>query len=172
MYLWFQLHQNLSASIKWKPIVALPEMNVQMQLPSTLPYMTEVMTCTFSLRLQTVMHTHTSTGLRLKTPMRNTAEEEGQLHLGFVHSLIKRPSWKQKCANHTDGGVPKQSQGTTTTGRASDRWSVSRLQMRSVTIVTSSSTKSVGEPQFVSWWLLALHVKRKKTRLRSMRSNA
>ena len=28
-------------------------MNVQMQLPHTLPYMTKVMTCTFSLRLQT-----------------------------------------------------------------------------------------------------------------------
>jgi len=65
----------------------LLEMNVQMQLPNTLPYTTEVMTCTFSLRLQTVMHTHTFTGLRLKTPMRIPAEE-GQLHLGFVHSLI------------------------------------------------------------------------------------
>jgi len=40
--------------------------------------------------------------------------EKGQLHLGFVHSLIKRPSWKQKCANHTDWGVPKQTQGITT----------------------------------------------------------
>ena len=46
-----------SAFIKWKPIVALPEMNVQMQLPNTLPYMTEVMTCIFSLQLQTVIHT-------------------------------------------------------------------------------------------------------------------
>ena len=62
-------------------------MNVQMQLPNTLPYMTEVMACTFSLRLQTVMHTHTFTGLQLKTLMRIPAEE-GQLHLGFVHSLI------------------------------------------------------------------------------------
>ena len=68
--------------------MALPEINVQMQLPNTLPYMTEVMTCTFSLRLQTVLHTYTFTGLRLKTPMRIPAEE-GQLHLGFVHSLIK-----------------------------------------------------------------------------------
>ena len=62
-------------------------MNVQMQLPSTLSYMTMVMTCTFSLRLQTVMHTHTFTGLQLKTPMRIPAEE-GRLHLGFVQSLI------------------------------------------------------------------------------------
>jgi len=38
-------------------------MNVQMQLPNTLLYMTMVMTCTFSLQLQTVMHTHTFTGL-------------------------------------------------------------------------------------------------------------
>ena len=75
------LRPNLSASIKFKPIVALPEMNVQMQLPNTLPYMTEVMICTFSLQLQTVMQTHTFTGLRLKTPMRIPAEE-GQLHLG------------------------------------------------------------------------------------------
>jgi len=67
--------------------MALPEMNVQMQLPNTLPYMTEVMTCTFSLRLHTVMHIYTFTGLRLKTPMRIPAEE-GQLHVGFVHSLI------------------------------------------------------------------------------------
>jgi len=59
-------------------------MNVQMQLlPNTLPYMTEVITCTFSLQPQTVMHTHTFIGLRLKTPMRIPAEE-GQLHLGFV----------------------------------------------------------------------------------------
>ena len=109
----FMPHQNLSASIKWKPIVASLEMNVQMQLPNTLLYMTMVMTCTFSLQLQTSMHTHTFSGLRLKTPMRIPAEE-GQLHLGFVHSLIKRPSWKQKCANHTDRGVPKQTQGITT----------------------------------------------------------
>ena len=54
---------------------------------NTLPYMKEVMTCTLSLQLQTVMHTHTFTGLRLKTPMR-IPEEEGQLHPGFVHSLI------------------------------------------------------------------------------------
>ena len=39
-------------------------------------YTTMVMTCTFSLRLQTVMHTHTSTGLRLKT-LRSPVEEEG-----------------------------------------------------------------------------------------------
>jgi len=70
-----------------KAIVALPEMNALMQLPNTLPYMKEIMTCTFSLQLQTVMHTHTFTGLRLKTPMRISAEE-GQLHLGFVHYLI------------------------------------------------------------------------------------
>ena len=75
----FMPHQNLSASIKWKPIVALPKMNVQMQLPNTLPYKTEVMTCTFSLRIQTVMHTHTFTGMRLKTPMWIPAEE-GRLH--------------------------------------------------------------------------------------------
>jgi hypothetical protein len=47
----------------------------------------DVMTCTCSLQLQTVMHTHTFTGVRLKTPMR-IPTEEGQLHLGFVHSLI------------------------------------------------------------------------------------
>jgi len=96
-------------------------MNVQMQLPNTLPYMTKVMTCTFSLRLQTVMHTHTFTGLRLKTPMRIQAGE-GQLHRGFVHSLIQRPSCKQKCANHTYWGVPKQTQGITTTERTLDLW--------------------------------------------------
>jgi len=79
------------------------------------------MTCTFSLRLQTVVHTHTYTGLRLKTPMRIRAEE-GQLHRGFVHSLIQRPSCKQKCANHTHWGVPKQTQGITTTERTLDLW--------------------------------------------------
>ena len=52
------LYQNLSASIKRKPIVTLPKMNVQMQLPNTLPHMTEVMKCAFSFQLQTVMHTH------------------------------------------------------------------------------------------------------------------
>ena len=52
-----------------KAIVALPEMNALMQLPNTLPYMKEIMTCTFRLQLQTVMHTHTSTGLRPKTPI-------------------------------------------------------------------------------------------------------
>ena len=107
----------------------------------TLPYMTEVITCTFSLQLQTVMHTHTITGLRLKTPMRIPAEE-GQLHLGFVHSLIKRPSWKQKCANHTDWGVPKQTQGITTTGRTLNLWSINKPHMLSGTIVISNSTKS------------------------------
>jgi hypothetical protein len=59
-------------------------------LPSTLPYTTVDMTCTFSLQLRTVMHTHTSIGLRLKTPMRSPAEEEEDyLYLGFV--LILRP---------------------------------------------------------------------------------
>jgi hypothetical protein len=138
----FMPHQNLSASIKWKPIVALPEMNVQMQLPNTLPYMTEVMTCTFSLRLQTVMHTHTLTGMRVKTLMWIPAEE-GRLHLGFVHSLIKRPSWKQKCANHADWKVPKQAQGITTTGRTLDLWSTNKPQMLSETIVISNFTQSV-----------------------------
>ena len=33
-------------------------MNVQMQLPNTLPYTALVMTCTVSLQFQTVMHTH------------------------------------------------------------------------------------------------------------------
>ena len=120
----------------------LPEMNVQMQLPNTLPYMTEVMTCTFNLRLQMVMHTHTFTGLRLKTSMIIPAEE-GQRHLGFVHSLILRPSWKYKCANHTDWGVPKQTQGIITTESTLDLWSINKPHMLSGTIVISNSTKSV-----------------------------
>ena len=33
-------------------------------------------------------NTYTFTGLRLTTPMRIPAEEEVQVHLGFVHSLI------------------------------------------------------------------------------------
>jgi hypothetical protein len=98
------LHQNLSASIKWKPTVALPEMNVQMQLPNTLPYMTEVMTWTFSLQLQTVMHTHTFTGLRLKTPMR-IPSEEGRLHLGFVHSDLKAKLKTEMCKSHRLGSA-------------------------------------------------------------------
>jgi len=36
---------------KVKAHSGLPEMTVQIQLPNTLPYMTEVMTCTFSLHL-------------------------------------------------------------------------------------------------------------------------
>jgi len=138
---WDHIHSNLLEQIV-SMIYASPEPicfykvkahsgiagnEVQMQLPNTLPYMTEVMTCTFSLQLQTVMHKHTFTGLRLKTSMRIPAEE-GQLHLGFVHSLIKRPSWKQKCANHTDWGVPKQTQGITTTGRTLDLWSINKPQ--------------------------------------------
>ena len=63
-------------------------MNAQTQLPNTLPYTTVVMVCTFSLQLKTVMHTHTSAGLRPNTKTRSAAEEEGQVHLGFVHSLI------------------------------------------------------------------------------------
>ena len=65
-------------------VAALLEMNA----PNTLPHTTVAMTCTFSLRLQTVMHIHTSTGLRLKTPMRSPAKEEGQYYLFFMHSLI------------------------------------------------------------------------------------
>jgi len=102
------LHHNLSASREMKAHSDITGNecadSALMQLPNILLYMTEVMKCTFSLQLQMVMHTHTFTGLRLKTPMRIPAEE-GQLHLGFVHSLIWRPSWKQKCANHTDWPV-------------------------------------------------------------------
>ena len=61
-------------------------MNVQTQLPNTLPYSTVVMTCIFSLQLQTVMYTHINWLAANDTneePM-----EEGQVHLGFVHSLI------------------------------------------------------------------------------------
>jgi hypothetical protein len=45
-----------------------------------------VMTCIFSLQLQTVMYTHINWLAANDTneePM-----EEGQVHLGFVHSLI------------------------------------------------------------------------------------
>ena len=98
------LHQNQSASIKCKLIVALPEMNVQMQLPNTLPYITEVMTCTFSLQLQMVMHTHTFTGFRLKASMRIPAEE-GQLHLGFVHSDLKAKLKTEMCKSHRLGSA-------------------------------------------------------------------
>jgi hypothetical protein len=84
--------------------VALPEMNVQMQLPNTLPYMKEVMTCTFNLRLQTVMHTYTFTGLRLTTPMRIPAEEE-QLHLGFVHSDFNAKLKTEMCKSHRLGNA-------------------------------------------------------------------
>jgi len=71
------------------------------------------------------------------------ANEEGKVHLGFVHSLIEKPSWKQECANYTDWGVSKQTQGTKTTGRTPGRWSISQLHMLSGTIVISSSTKTV-----------------------------
>ena len=66
--------------------MALPELKVQLQLPNTLLYMKMVMTCIFSLQLQTVMYTHINWLAANDTneePM-----EEGQVHLGFVHSLI------------------------------------------------------------------------------------
>jgi len=50
---------------------------------------------------------------------------------------------KQKCANHTDWGVPKQTQNTTTTGRTLNLWSINKPKMLSGTIVISNSTKSV-----------------------------
>ena len=50
--------------------------------------MQTVMQAVMQTVMQTVKHTHTFTGLRLKTPMRIPAEE-GQLHLGFVHSDLK-----------------------------------------------------------------------------------
>jgi hypothetical protein len=49
--------------------------------------MQTVMQAVMQTVMQTVKHTHTFTGLRLKTPMRIPAEE-GQLHLGFEHSPI------------------------------------------------------------------------------------
>ena len=79
-------------------------MNVQMQLPNTLPYMTEVMTCTFSIRPQTVMHTHTFTGLQVKTSMKIPAEE-GQLHLGCVHSNLKAKLKIEMCKSHRLGSA-------------------------------------------------------------------
>jgi len=81
-------------------------MNVQMQLPNTLPYMTEVMTCTFSLQRQMVMHTHTFTGLRLKTLMRIPAEE-GQLHLPRLCALseLKAKLKTEMCKSHRLGSA-------------------------------------------------------------------
>ena len=73
-------------------------------MPSTLLDMTEVMTCTFSLQLQTVMLTHTCTGLRLKTPMSIPAEE-GQLHLGCVHSNLKAKLKIEMCKSHRLGSA-------------------------------------------------------------------
>jgi|AntDeeMetagen681_2_1112603.scaffolds.fasta_scaffold09864_2 hypothetical protein len=67
--------------------------------------------------------------------------EEGQLHLGFVHSDLKA---KLK-TNHTDWGVSKQTQGITTTGRTLDLWSINKPQILSGTIVISNSTKSVRD---------------------------
>ena len=50
---------------------------------------------------------------------------------------------RKKCANHTDWGLPTQTQGITTTGRTLDLWSINKPQMHSATIVISNSTKSV-----------------------------
>ena len=50
---------------------------------------------------------------------------------------------KTECANHTDWGVPKQTQDITTTGRTLDLWSINKPQMLSGTIVISNFTKSV-----------------------------
>jgi hypothetical protein len=88
------------------------------------------MTCIFSLKLKVVMHTH----LYWLAAKDTIPAEEGQLHLGSVHSLIQRPSWKQKCANHTDWGVPKLTHGITATGRTLDLWSINKPRMLSGTI--------------------------------------
>ena len=47
---------------------------------------------------------YTSTGLQLKTPMRITAEE-GQLHLGFVHSDIRAKLKTEMCKSHRLGSA-------------------------------------------------------------------
>jgi hypothetical protein len=60
-------------------------MNAQTQLPNTLPYTTVVKTCTLSLQLQTVMHTHTSTDLRFKTPVRTLKVEAAAWLKGGSH---------------------------------------------------------------------------------------
>ena len=79
-------------------------MNAQTHFPNTLLYTTFVMTCTISLQLPTVMHTHIVTGLRLKTPMRIPGEE-GQLHLGFVHSDLKAKLKTEMCKIHRLGSA-------------------------------------------------------------------
>ena len=87
------------------------------------------------------MHTlHASTGLRLKTPMNNPAEE-GQLHLGLVRALsdLKAKLKTEMCK----WGVPKQTQGITATGRTLDLWSINKPQVLSGTIIISNSMKSV-----------------------------
>jgi hypothetical protein len=68
--------------------------------------------------------------------------EEGQLHLGFVHSPIKGQA-ENRCAKHTDWAVPKQAQGITTTGRNLDLWSINKPQMLFGKIAISNSTKNV-----------------------------
>ena len=60
-------------------------MNAQTQLPNTLPYTTVVKTCTLSLQLQTVVHTHTSTDLWFKTPMRTLKVEAAAWLKGASH---------------------------------------------------------------------------------------
>jgi hypothetical protein len=62
-------------------------MNAQMQLPNTALHNFGY-DVHFKPPAPDGNDTHTSTGLRLKTSMRIPAEEEGQVHLGLVHSLM------------------------------------------------------------------------------------
>ena len=108
---------------KVKAIVALPEMNVQMHLPNTLPYMTEVMMCTLSLQLQTVMHTHTSS---YRLAAKNINQEHSRRRGASTPRLRALSDLKAKlktemCKSHRLG-TAKKTQGKTITGRTLDLW--------------------------------------------------
>ena len=118
-------------------------MNVQMQLPNTLPYMTEVMTCTFSLQLQTVMHIYTHLyWLAAKDTDDNPSGRGVTTPRLRALSDLKAKLKTEMCKSHRLGSA-KTDTGFTTTGRTLDLWSINKPQMLYGTIVISNSTKSI-----------------------------
>ena len=100
------------------------------QLPNPLSYTTVVMTCAFSLQLQTVMHTHLY-WLAAKDTDEEPSKGRGAI-LPILHALsdLKAKPKTEMCKLHRLG-VPKQTQSITATGRTSDCWARSQLQMLS-----------------------------------------
>jgi hypothetical protein len=88
-------------------------------------YTTVVMTCTFKTPASDGnAYTHLYWLAAIDTdeePSRRRGTSTPRLpELSDVKAKLKT-----ECANHTDWGVPKQTQRTTTSGRTSDRWSIS-----------------------------------------------